>query len=74
MGAVAPTPMRAIKAEKMLLGKNLKEMKDGELIKIAHIASSEAKPITDIRSTAEYRQEMLYQILLNGLKEIRKLI
>jgi len=74
MGAVAPTPMRAIKAENALLGKNLKEMKDGELVEIANIASSEAKPITDIRSTAEYRREMIYQILLTGLKKIRKSI
>ena len=56
LGAVAPTPMRALEAEKALIGQKL----DAEVIaKAAEIAGSEAKPISDQRSSAEYRREMV---------------
>jgi len=55
LGAVSPTPIRAKKAEEILKGKKF----DEETIKAAaRVASEEIKPITDIRSTAEYRKEV----------------
>jgi len=56
LGAVAPTPIRAFKAEDMLRGKELDDMLIGEA---AEKASEETSPITDIRSSAEYRKEMV---------------
>jgi CO/xanthine dehydrogenase FAD-binding subunit len=56
LGAVAPTPIRAKRAEAELEGKVLTE----ELAeKAGAIAAEEAKPISDVRSSAEYRRAMV---------------
>jgi CO/xanthine dehydrogenase FAD-binding subunit len=56
LGAVAPTPLRAYQAENVIRGKNI----IGELIeKAAQLAASEAKPISDIRGSANFRREMV---------------
>jgi carbon-monoxide dehydrogenase medium subunit len=53
LGAVAPTPIRASRAEKMLAG----QRPTRDLIEEAsHVASDETRPITDVRATAEYRK------------------
>lgn len=56
LGAVAPTPMRASKAEAILKSQKLEE---SIIIETARTAAAEAKPITDQRATAEYRREMV---------------
>jgi carbon-monoxide dehydrogenase medium subunit len=54
-GSVAPTPIRIKKVEEYLKGKKV----DEALIKNAgEMASEEIKPITDIRSTADYRRDV----------------
>ena len=54
-GSVAPTPIRIKTVEKFLRGKKVNEA----LIKDAgDMVSEEIKPITDIRSTAEYRKDV----------------
>lgn len=56
LGGVAPTPMRARKAEEVLKGETI----DATLIqKAAKVVSAESNPITDVRASAEYRREML---------------
>lgn len=55
LGAVAPTPLRANKAEAMLQGKKPNE---DLLRKVADCAASEIKPISDVRSSAEYRRAL----------------
>jgi len=56
LGAVAPTTIRARKAEEVLIGK---VRDDGKAIEeAAEVAAEETRPITDLRSTAEYRKEM----------------
>ncbi|MFC2067494.1 FAD binding domain-containing protein [Chloroflexota bacterium] len=56
LGAVAPKPMRARKAEGMLKGEKL----DKNLIEnAAKSASDESSPIDDVRSSAGYRREMV---------------
>ena len=66
LGAVAPTPIRATKAESVLRGKRL----SAELIKqAAEIASEEARPISDIRSSAEYRREMVKVLTQRALNQ-----
>ena len=56
LGAVAPTPIRAKKAEEILRGKKLDQ---GLLEKSGQAASGEASPIDDIRGSADYRRELL---------------
>jgi probable selenate reductase FAD-binding subunit len=54
-GSVAPTPIRIKTVEAFLKGKKVNEA----LIKSAgDMVSKEIKPITDIRSTAEYRRDV----------------
>jgi len=56
LGAVAPTPMRAKKAEDVLKGQRLSE----EIIeKAAQTAAEESRPIDDHRAPAKYRREMV---------------
>lgn len=55
LGAVAPTPVRALNAEKALSGETMSE----KLLKEAgNLAKLNAKPISDVRSSAVYRKEM----------------
>jgi carbon-monoxide dehydrogenase medium subunit len=55
MGAAAPTIIRATKAEGALTGQKPSSQ---AIVRAARTASEETRPITDIRSTAEYRKEM----------------
>jgi len=67
LGAVAPTIVRAKKAEEQLLQAN---PFDGKAIaEAAQTASTEVKPITDLRSTAEYRQEMVKVLVKRALEK-----
>ncbi|MBW1802771.1 MAG: FAD binding domain-containing protein, partial [Deltaproteobacteria bacterium] len=56
LGAVAPTPIRARKAENALINHRIDEIRAAEA---GEAASREASPITDIRATKEYRTEMI---------------
>ncbi|MCH7712721.1 MAG: xanthine dehydrogenase family protein subunit M [Chloroflexi bacterium] len=56
LGAVAPTPIRATSAESLLWGREITP----ELItSAAQAAKADAKPIDDVRGTAEHRQDMV---------------
>jgi CO/xanthine dehydrogenase FAD-binding subunit len=56
LGAVSPTPMRARRAEALLENQLLTE----ELAeKAGAAAAAESKPISDVRSSADYRREMV---------------
>lgn len=69
LGAVAPTPIRALEAENLIQGENLTP----HLMERAGVvASKEAKPITDIRATAEYRTRMVAVLTKRALVEARK--
>ena len=66
LGAVAPTPIRAVKAEAMIRGKKL----DGRLIgEAAGLASDEAKPISDVRSSKEYRNDLVEVLTERALQQ-----
>jgi CO/xanthine dehydrogenase FAD-binding subunit len=56
LGAVAPTPIRAKRAEGILKGQKFDEQ---AIEKAAQTAAEESKPIDDHRASAEYRREMV---------------
>ncbi|MBM4262929.1 MAG: xanthine dehydrogenase family protein subunit M [Deltaproteobacteria bacterium] len=56
LGAVAPTPIRAWRAEAAMEGQVLSE---AVAAKAGDIAAQEAKPISDVRSSADYRRAMV---------------
>ncbi|MBW2488876.1 MAG: FAD binding domain-containing protein, partial [Deltaproteobacteria bacterium] len=67
LGAVAPTPIRAKKAEALLNGK---ELKPERIQKAAEAAADEAKPITDFRATAGYRKDLVKSLVVTGIQQI----
>jgi aerobic carbon-monoxide dehydrogenase medium subunit len=56
LGAVAPTPIRARRAEAAVEGQLLTE---ALAEKAGEIAAEESKPISDVRSSADYRRAMV---------------
>ena len=69
LGAVAPTPVRAPKAEALLRGKPLSA---SLLREAAALAASESSPITDQRSSAEYRRWIVEALTRKGLEQTWK--
>ncbi|HUT72244.1 MAG TPA: xanthine dehydrogenase family protein subunit M [Desulfatiglandales bacterium] len=69
LGAVAPTPMRATKAESLLRGKPFSA---GLVRKAAAAASEEARPISDIRGSTEYRKEMVRTLTARALNKAKE--
>ena len=67
LGAVAPTPMRARKAENRLRGESVNETLIGEA---AAIAAGEARPIDDHRASAEYRRMMVEVLVKRAIGQI----
>jgi len=56
LGAVAPTPIRSVTAEALLLGHS---PTDTLLAEVGLAAARDAKPIDDIRASAEYRRHLV---------------
>jgi aerobic carbon-monoxide dehydrogenase medium subunit len=74
LGAVAPTVIRAKKAEEVLTGQRLDP---GAIRQAADAAAEESIPVTDLRASAGYRREMVRVLVrraieqASGIKEIR---
>jgi CO/xanthine dehydrogenase FAD-binding subunit len=67
LGAVSPTPMRSLRSEAVLKGKQLTE----ELIMTAaRMAGEDSKPITDHRASAEYRRDMVAVLTKRALEQV----
>jgi carbon-monoxide dehydrogenase medium subunit len=66
LGSVAPTVIRATKAEEVLKGQRIDESLLG---RASEAAAEEAKPISDIRSTAAYRKHMVKVLVRDALKK-----
>jgi CO/xanthine dehydrogenase FAD-binding subunit len=56
LASVAPTPIRSAAAEKALIGNQLN---DDALRRAGEGAAADARPISDVRSSADYRRELL---------------
>ncbi len=67
LGAVAPTIIRAPEAEAALVGQALDE---ASIAQAAQLAAAAAAPIGDIRSSADYRKEMVRVAVARLLEEL----
>jgi carbon-monoxide dehydrogenase medium subunit len=67
LGAVAPTPIRAQKAERSLKGA---KADDEAIINAAKIASDESRPIDDHRASAEYRRMMVEVLVKRAIHKV----
>jgi carbon-monoxide dehydrogenase medium subunit len=67
LGAVAPTPIRAKKAESVLVGEKLEDVP--EIVEeVAQTASGETRPISDVRASVEYRREITKVLVKRALE------
>jgi len=67
LGAVAPVPFRALKAEALIAGQTI----DDDLIaEAAEAATDETTPIDDIRGYADYRRDVVRDIVAAGLRKV----
>jgi CO/xanthine dehydrogenase FAD-binding subunit len=67
LGAVAPTPVRARRAEALLEGRRL----DAALAEqSAQAAADEATPIDDVRASAWYRRELVHNLTRRMLDDV----
>lgn len=64
LGAVAPTVMRATRAEAWLDGRAISEEAMAEA---GRIAASEARPISDFRASADYRRDLVAVLVKRAL-------
>lgn len=65
LGATAPTPIRAKRAEKLLEGRRLD---DKVIEEAAQTASDEAKPRPSLRSTVEYKREAVRVLVRRAMQ------
>ncbi len=66
LGAVAPTPIRAKRAEDIIRGQRFN---DGVIERAAQIASEESRPIDDHRASAEYRRDMVKVLVKRAINQ-----
>ena len=66
-GSVAPTPLRLFKVEALLEGATLSQQ---VLAEAQQLAAKCVSPITDIRSTAEYRRHIVGVLVKRALKKL----
>lgn len=67
LGAVAPTPMRAKRAEAVLRGQTITEERIEEA---GRVAAEESKPIDDVRASAWYRREIVKVLTRRGIRKL----
>lgn len=70
LGAVAPTPIRARRAEEEIRGK----MAPAAIERAAQAAADESRPISNVRASADYRREMVQVLTRRALEQAWKAI
>lgn len=68
LGSVSPVPMRAQQAEEILASGDLS---DRSLHAASKAAMDAARPISDVRGSAEYQKAMVRAVALRALREVR---
>jgi carbon-monoxide dehydrogenase medium subunit len=67
LGAVAPTPIRALKAEQIF-------KHEQSIEKAAQAAADESRPISNVRASAEYRRAMVRVLTRRALEQALSLV
>ncbi len=67
LGGVAPTPFRAVNAEELLKGSPLS---DDIIEKAGKTASEEARPLSDVHGSADYRRKMVDVFVKRALRQV----
>ncbi len=68
LGAVAPTPVRAFKTEVLLRGKVIDE---SLLEEAGESTLAEVSPISDVRSSQEYREEIIKVLVKRAILQVK---
>jgi carbon-monoxide dehydrogenase medium subunit len=71
LGAVAPTPIRAKRAEAVMLGQPFDE---DHIEAAAQTAMEESRPISNVRGSADYRREMVKVLTRRAIQQAAELI
>jgi len=66
LGAVAPTPIRARRAEEIL---RKRKITDDLLERVGQTAAGESSPIDDVRSSADYRRKMVKVLVIRAIRQ-----
>jgi CO/xanthine dehydrogenase FAD-binding subunit len=66
LGSVAPTPLRAFRAEEIMKGKTFE---DDLIRRTAREAGNESCPISDLRASAEYRKELVVVLTERAIRK-----
>jgi len=69
LGAVAPIPVRIFKTEELLKGKLIDELL---LEKAGESAITEVSPISDVRSSKEYRVEIVKVLIRRAILQVKR--
>jgi CO/xanthine dehydrogenase FAD-binding subunit len=67
LAAVAPTPIRALKAEAMLA--ESETLDEAAIDALAQLAKEAASPIDDVRGSARYRKDMVHTLTARALAQ-----
>jgi CO/xanthine dehydrogenase FAD-binding subunit len=67
LGSVAPTPIRARQAEALLVDQKIT---DRQVEKVAEVAQSEARPISDVRASAGYRTQLVQVLVKRAIQKM----
>ena len=65
LGAVAPTPMRANKAERVIVGKRVGIPLD----EVVEVAAGECQPVSDIEGSADYKRQIVKVVARQALAQ-----
>jgi len=69
LGSVAPTIIRATDAEESLIGRPLMEY---TMARAGELAAAAARPIDDIRGSADYRRAMVRVLTVRALRQLQE--
>ena len=69
LGAVAPSILRVPDAEALLTGARLADLDSTTLGSAGRLAAEQARPISDVRTSAEYRRKMVAVMVRRALED-----
>ncbi len=78
LGSVAPVVIRSPAAEQLLAGQSIDALTEQDIEQAGELASADARPISDVRASAEYRRAMVkvmtVRCIRDCLQEIRGMV